>query len=386
MHASRMLAIGLGLLLAGCASNDQAQPTALTRKDAPPQYSVRQAEALPADYIARFDGRHAYEVSPGMELALILIALATADAEGPEPIIRSTPYYEEVIAHFGPHRDHPVFAAIAISRDNSAGITALRNNAYNWRLENGEWRRDDFLGNWWSGEEYPDAFSPNLELIADFARQSDFESFFNAHQAFYAEHISRYTEVLDLNQMAAWLDGHFDIPPITSVRLMFSPLQNGNQSTTIKRSGAFQQVFIIAGPARVSDNRADALRSGMWIFTELDHQYVNPTSDMHADAIERAFADRTVWTGGRESNNYSRADSVFNEYMTWATYVLYVHDTYPADVAAAHERVVVEFIETRRGFPRFGAFLAELDRLGGDHPRLAARYPALLAWAETQTA
>ena len=71
--------------------------------------------------------------------------------------------------------------------------------------------------------------------------------------------------------------------------------------------------------------------------------------------------------------------------MIWAVYLAYVDDHFEPTVAKAHTAAVAEFMQDKRGFPRFGAFVAELQALrdGSDGP-ISQLYPALLRWAATE--
>ena len=66
------------------------------------------------------------------------------------------------------------------------------------------------------------------------------------------------------------------------------------------------------------------------VFTEIDHNFVNPLSDKKIDIINKVFADRNRWTKeGNGTSAYESAYSVFNEYMTWGLFSLYCLDNFP---------------------------------------------------------
>lgn len=337
---------------------------------------------FPTAYLERYQQSKAYEVVPGLELAMILVAVGSEEREMRfDPILRDTPYYERVIAHFGPFADHPVFAALALDPQDQRAYTALRNNAYRWRLCDGELCEDEFLGKWWRGEEFDDGFAAQIDLIRDFARISDFAGFFASEDSYYTRLVSLCRERVDLDHMIGWLESNYPYR-YDSYRILFSPLMRGNQSTTIKRSENYQQVFAIVDAPREDVDSVNALMRFRWIFTELDHQYVDPSAEPYADRIEEIFGDRAFWTSGAQSDHYRSGFRVFAEYMTWAVFMVYVHESYAAELSERLTPTYVSWMQEKRGFPHFGEFLSAVLRLKeGRQQTLDALTPALLDWA-----
>ena len=118
------------------------------------------------------------------------------------------------------------------------------------------------------------------------------------------------------------------------------------------------------------------------VFTEIDHNYVNPTTWDHWFRVGGTFHRRELWN---RQNGYADPMSTFNEYMTWAVFLLYAAETY--DTAAFEEikRVTVDSMENRRRFVRFGAFTDAalgLYRSRNEGETIPDLYPAILTWAE----
>jgi len=337
---------------------------------------------FPPAYIAAHRGENAYVVSPALELANILVAVAFRDADIQyHPLRRKPAYYAAVLAHFSPYASHPVFARLGLDPNDLSTYTTLRNSSYRWRPCGNQWCQEEFLGRWWSGDKL-DPFAENIELIADFARQSGFQSFYEDHRPYYERLIKLYEARVDLDGMIDWLSSHFP-GRYDAYTVLFSPLILGNQATTRKVGNDFGQVFMIVDPPAETEDLTRALNTAKWVFTELDHQFVNPESDRYAEQIEPIFRQRDIWTGEKQSRGYRSALSVFNEYMTWAVYVVYIDDHFDEPVATAHTAAVITFMEGQRGFPRFGEFVATLRslRAGSDQP-ISKLYPELLRWAE----
>jgi len=59
------------------------------------------------------------------------------------------------------------------------------------------------------------------------------------------------------------------------------------------------------------------------VFTEIDHNYVNPGTSKYEKLIDSIFSNRSAWTKhGNSSDYYDSPVRVFNEYMTHAAFCL----------------------------------------------------------------
>jgi hypothetical protein len=78
---------------------------------------------------------------------------------------------------------------------------------------------------------------------------------------------------------------------------------------------------------------------------------------------------------------------VFNEYMTWAAFLLYIEGRVAAEDFAEVLRLTTATMEGSRRFQRFGLFARQLLRLYHERTpgsRVPALYPAILEWAARQ--
>jgi hypothetical protein len=119
------------------------------------------------------------------------------------------------------------------------------------------------------------------------------------------------------------------------------------------------------------------------LFTEVDHAFVNPVTDRYRSQINNAFGDRAKWTTDN-SSFYNSPTAVFNEYMTWAVFLVYVEDKLSAADFATTRQLTVQLMEGSRRFQRFGAFTTELLRLYHERARgktVTDLYPQIIAWA-----
>ena len=128
----------------------------------------------------------------------------------------------------------------------------------------------------------------------------------------------------------------------------------------------------------------DRAQEARTVFTEIDHNYVNPVTDLFGGRVKRVFADLDKWN---EQNGYRSPYMTFNEYMTWAVFILYLNDT--ADTEEFFRQVsdaVVDQMIASRQFIRFRQFsdkLLELYKQRGPSETIVDLYPGILDWADT---
>jgi hypothetical protein len=120
------------------------------------------------------------------------------------------------------------------------------------------------------------------------------------------------------------------------------------------------------------------------VFTEIDHNYVNPVTDRFVRRVNKVFAELDAWN---RQDSYRSPYRTFNEYMTWAVFMLYCHDTLDDRglLQKVNDRVVNTMVDSRK-FVRFREFsekLLELYEEREETQTLVGLYPRILDWAET---
>jgi hypothetical protein len=187
--------------------------------------------------------------------------------------------------------------------------------------------------------------------------------------------------------MGEWLEQRF---PARShrYRVVFSPLLGSSHETCgFETNGIQESIMFVCGPGEpveVEDPVADA-RLARTVFTEIDHNYVNPITELFLPRVRAAFANFDKWSGSDNRDSYPAAEMTFNEYMTWAVFLLYARDTYDPKTFAAVKQQVAKQMVQGRSFPRFPEFTDELLRLYGNRIEgisIANLYPPILDWAE----
>lgn len=136
----------------------------------------------------------------------------------------------------------------------------------------------------------------------------------------------------------------------------------------------FNQSVMFIGPPYTTDKYTKSVLQGLvgrMVFTEIDHNYVNPLSNIYIKDINNLFANVTEWNS-MKYKDYSTPLSTFNEYATFAFYSLYVMDHYSendSDIIISKMEKTME----RRGFIKFAEFNKKLMTLYSTHPHLTAK-------------
>lgn len=343
------------------------------------QAQVRLSEA----YVEERRGQFQFEVPEVYELASIISFLAN-DSELPELMAEEGPYVEAVRAHFGPFRDHPAVGAARFDADGLMRYVLFRDNAYRFCFRDyraiTECRP---VGALWNSV---DLFGPNAALVADFAADTDFREFYHQHRSYYARLVDAWRASVELPEVQDWLEREFTMR-LDALDVVFSPLTTGTHSTARFHDPEqnFWQAAMFLAP--VEEAAADPLarfQVAVQLFTEIDHNYVNPASDRYRERIA-VVLDPAAWASQEALRYYDSPYEVFNEYMTYGVFLLWAREQYDADTFGRGRALVVQRMEGRRGFTRFGAFQQALFALYELRPpgaTVESLYPAVLDWVQ----
>ena len=319
---------------------------------------------------------------------LFNVALALTDASRNNPYRyadHGSPYYEEVMSHFGPYADHPVVAEIEASLGRFPSHRALF--AYTFE-EDAIVPGGPYAGSW-----RDQVFEDYLPLLEDFAAVSNYREFYAAHRPYYEEQIAIYQATVPLDAIWSWLEAEFP-EEYAAHTVVISPLVSGTHNAFCykdRNADYWEGVMFVPAPdaARTPDDTPEDVRGALMtrqVFTEIDHLYVNPVTDGEAtlEAVDLALRDFESWNS---QNGYATPALTFNEYMTWATYTLFAREAYDPEVFGQANSYTVALMEEWRGFPRFGAFneaLLEMYEQRAPGTTVAELYPEILTWTRAQ--
>ena len=339
------------------------------------------------EYIKKNKGKWSVEVIEAQELVQVISVITpTGLADTRSMIINhdSTEYYLSVLKHFLPYKNEPIVNKIdSLLKKNwyinlKADACALEFDGKN-RLKKSE------IYDRMRGSE--NLLNPYIDLLNDFAQKSNFRQFYFENKSFYDSLIQTHENEMPTKKQWQWLEAQFPDHKYDNYRITFSPLVKGNHSTVRFNNNGFKQAIMFIRPPYRVKNVSETVSNGLitrMVFTEIDHNYVNPETDKYINEINAIFSDREKWTAGKESTGYNTPYTIFNEYMTWSVYLLYCYDQYsPEDFEVINERII-NYMINRRGFSRFDDFHDTLLALFSNRKTgttIADLYQPLLKWA-----
>ena len=330
-------------------------------------------------YVNDNKGKCIVEIPEVYELANIIIAVSD-HGQSSFQVHRDSEYFQKVMKRFGPHSDHPVVKEQIFGK-NMSSYLGFRASSYCYMFEAERIRLD---GIHWKAE-WRDTFKPRRHLMEDFARKSRFRQFYRDNMPYYQEQTAKYKKEVSVEQMWQWLEKRFPAR-FDSYRVVLSPLCGGTHNTQKFSDGTFREAIMFVAMAPILEGEIDQTKrmsAARAIFTEIDHNYVNPVTDRFEGRVNKVFANYKKWN---QQKGYSSPEKTFNEYMTWAVFALYAHDNYqPQDFEIINEKMTKQMVNSRK-FVRFRQFndkLLELYKEHGQTKPIAELYPKILDWAQT---
>lgn len=353
--------------------------------------------SFPPAYIRENRGRALVEIPETFELANILLMLSPSGKKM-GGMVDSGQYHDEVMAYFKPYLGHPVFKALDVGEaEYSNNYYEFRDNSICYEFKGDKLVPTQYFLVYGSDDStYSNTFRNHVGLVADFAKQSNFRAFYQSHLPYYRQLIAQQAKWSDVAGMQRWLGKQFSQRGFDTSKLIFSPIINSRHSTqqfggSDENGKSFHEmVLFVNGPnlynaaADLNEQQRRGVLAGI-IFTEVDHNYVNPRTDSFKAQIDSVFANRDFWAPVAKTSFYSKPVSIFNEYMTHALFSLYATDTFDASTAkfliARREALNVE----GRGFTKFREFNAVLMKLKKENPDtpVSDLYPKVIDWCRS---
>ncbi len=357
--------------------------SALTRLEGVPQ-----KVNFTNDYIKKNKGKWSVEIIEAQELfQIISIITPTGLADTKSMIINhdSTTYYRSVLDQFLPFKNEPIVKQIDSLLLKNWYLN-LKADACALEFDDNNKIRKSMIYDRMRGSK--NLLEPYIDQLNDFAEKSNFRTFFKNNRKFYNSLIKWHEQAVPTKDQWTWLETQFPDHRYDHYRITFSPLVKGNHSTVRFNNNGFKQaIMFIAPPYRVksvNDEISNGLITRM-VFTEIDHNYVNPETDKYTKEVNAVFFDREKWTAGKESKGYKTPYAIFNEYMTWSVYLLYCYDKFNIEDYQVINNRIVNYIINRRGFHRFDDFHLTMLNLYKNkvlNQTVADLYPSILNWAE----
>lgn len=336
------------------------------------------------------------EVNEAQELMYIMLAITPAGVADSNMIEHTTDYYLKVRSHFDAYKQHPMISIIdSLVKKSLLQYYFLTVNAYGFRFAGDTLTRTGVynlpareIANVTHEENSILTYKKQIE---DFSKKSGYRNFYQQNQVYYKSLIEDYEQFANLKKQKGWLETHFKTR-IQSFKILCSPLIAGmNATEKFEDNGYIESLMFlpaITQDSRWSKNFTEAINT-RFIFTEIDHNYVGAPSDKHKKTIDKIFSNRNKWVDAKSfgTEYYPNPVKVFNEYMTYAVFLLYCQDNFKNDTTTLNRITKnVENLMVERGFINFKKFSEHLNALYAKSRKndIEALYPSLLAWCASQ--
>ncbi|MCI2282469.1 DUF4932 domain-containing protein [Colwellia sp. MSW7] len=322
-------------------------------------------------YVQEHTGKVSVETPEVYELSNIILTLSDKFHQSNYKMRAIGDYYADVLTWFSPFKDHEIFMKL-----DDVDYYSLVENAAAYVFNADKIEQSSL----YKGFRAIDEVKENISVLEDFAKKSDFKTFYKQHQGYYSRLSNVFQAGAKPKSIWRWLESHFPAR-YHSYKVFFSPLGAGNNSSRMFAHNDFNEsIMFISAPNRYEndDVSIQALKFTRSFFTEIDHTYVNPISDKYIDDINTAFPDLKSWYKG---GGYNKPYLTFNEYMTWSLVSLYAMDNYTTQEYQFIKNYTEDFMVNKRGFYRFKAFNNELIRLyknKSTEEKITDLYPAII--------
>ncbi len=222
-----------------------------------------------------------------------------------------------------------------------------------------------------------------MKIAESFVTTSQFRSFYQNKLSYYEKRIQRYKEAVPVKTIWLWLEEQFP-DTYDLYNIFISPLTGGSHFTTrIENLGLIELMMFVSGPETyIYDSTDEGILSRI-VFTEIDHNYVNPITDQYLDLVNSVFSDIEKWND--QNDYYPTPYLTFNEYMTWSVFILFAYDRYENDNFNSINQITLNTMVSRKFilFEQFSNKLLELYLNREEGETIPDFYPDILKWAES---
>jgi len=326
-----------------------------------------------------FAGKITVENPEVYELMWIACSLTAAFRQDDNVTSRTDEAYADyqtaVEAHFGEFQDHPLVKKLDEYLEPKVydlNHFAIRFQSLNYEIDTqdrlrktGDYRISPILTKAFAKRVF--LVSENRQLINDFIQTTDFTAFYESNQDEYEARTNNFEQLTDLPRMWEWLEARYP-NRIASYRILASPMTGGFHNTAgfDGPDGFHQALMFVSTPTNIDLSKlSDTARIiqqyaySRIVFTEIDHNYVNPFSERYRQQIYAAIPDITIWNS---NGDYGNAMSTFNEYMTFGMYALFAQEQFEGSTYDFVMQKLESMMDDYRRFHRFPEFNQELIR------------------------
>jgi|GEM_PF-496318 len=315
------------------------------------------------------------------ELSNIILALTDYGRTDEWEVMKSTKYYQEVMTFFNPLKNHPLLDSVNYSREKWEDYLSFRTDAFAFQFDGNNKLKRNIL---FYSVEGRNPFDTHLNLINDFVEKSNFRQFFKEHKSYYDFIRNNYLEYNFVDKSVEFLKKFTDFQHPESDNFQYlivlSPLvnrMNCHRDISANIVADFPTVaYELLNQDVIENDLSKRLNGNHMIFTELDHGFINPISNK----FQQLIFDKFNWQKWSNNSGYQEIN-VFNEYMTWAVWDLFVKENFP-EVA---DSLIIQwqYQNASRGFFATRAFSDKLFEITKNNKNINDVYPILLEWCKT---
>jgi len=331
-------------------------------------------------------GQYNVEIPEVQELIHIAIAITPTGLADSNIVDHTTTYYSEVIDYFTPFIKQSLIKELEKRLPEKYAHVKMDACGYYFDSDNQIIKNKNYHQLNWTKINHIESL---LDELQEFADTTNFRAFYSNHKEYYNEQIDLFKNQSPIQKQWDWLEERFP-QKYDNYWITFSPLVGGSHSTNRFINKDFKQTVMFVQSGISSDKYSEKIKEGLMtrvVFTEIDHNYVNPTSYKFHSEIKDIFKDRNHWTTeGSWTDSYKSELSVFNEYMTWSVFSLYAYDNFDKQDFEIINRRVENQMDNYRGFYEFSAFNRKLLSLykTQNPDQIEELYPSILDWCRNK--
>ena len=321
-------------------------------------------------YITNNKNTSSFSIPETYELANIILSLSDCSLLT-ENRKTNSDYARKVEAYFSPFKSHPLIQNLNNKCANDGHwetYYGFRENSICYSFNDNNFLvRNTPYKHVWSDYSKIDGgeFRSTLYLVQDFVKKSNFNAFYSQNIKYYNELEARQKQLMPVKKMWSWLEKEFP-QRYDAYKIIFSPLIVGSHATRKFQQGDLfnpdykECVMFVNAPDNLNSKNeyaeklSEGFQSGV-VFTEIDHNYVNPASKENILAIKELISDFDFWSTIEARRNYNNEFTIFNEYFTHSLFCLYTKENYKGDIQKEVISKRIKLME-KRGFKKFKAF------------------------------
>lgn len=340
----------------------------------------------------KYDGKINVDIPEVYELVNIMIAISPTGIADKDLIYTNSDYYNKVISHFSKYKkDNAVITIDSLLKKDNYYNLKMDSYAFVFSKSGKIVPHPNYHVINWSNVN---SITPTLlGEINEFAKKSGFRKFYQANKKSYDIQKKFYQNKVNFSQMVTWLNKNFPSTRYNFLNVLFSPLVYGNQSTRNFEDNDFKEAQLHVNfpyynkTVEKGIEKSYHLYRGNILFTELNHNFINPEADKYASQIKAILSDLSKWqeAGKAAQFGYPSAMACFNEYMNWGLVTLYLSDyANPKDMPNIITKLN-DFMTNYRGFSKFNIFsdyLLNIYKNRKSHTTIADLYPQIINWFE----